>query len=321
MKVGTASYGSQKKRFKIKDGDNIFRILPPLGEMADLGKWFKYYRVEWGYRTSDGKNKPFLDCRKFNFETKEVEVESAAFLRRDEIRNAKDAVNKQLKTNPSDPTLLEKKKALGDLGMRYNCENKYYLNVVNEQGEIGLLKIGKRAMDGLQGQIKEFREKRGADPMGLVGTYFNFYRTGTGLETIYTVTPYREMLQDGSERIKSHTMDEGFISRLSSEAFELSGMYPTLTPDQVKRLAEEGETAVDEIFASKTTETKTTTVEETLAPEEVAEVLSTPTSTLDLPVTAAPVASSTLQQAPVAEVANEATMNEKDFLASLGVSV
>ena len=49
MKIGTVNYGTQKKRLKIVDGNNIFRILPPLGEMAEIGKWHKYYRVEWGY--------------------------------------------------------------------------------------------------------------------------------------------------------------------------------------------------------------------------------------------------------------------------------
>ena len=35
-----------------------------------------------------------------------------------------------------------------------------------------------------------------------------------------------------------HKMDEAFISRLSNEAFELSGMFPTVTPEEVDQMAD-----------------------------------------------------------------------------------
>ena len=38
MKIGKAKYGAGKKTyFKLKDGDQTFRILPPLGDLADDG--------------------------------------------------------------------------------------------------------------------------------------------------------------------------------------------------------------------------------------------------------------------------------------------
>ena len=50
MKIGKPKYGNGKKIFKIKDGDNVYRILPPLGKLADAGKWSVYQKVEWGYK-------------------------------------------------------------------------------------------------------------------------------------------------------------------------------------------------------------------------------------------------------------------------------
>ena len=327
MKVGTASYGNQKKRFKIKDGENVYRILPPLGEMADTGRWFKHYKVVWGYQDSNKKNKPFLDCFKASYNDSGkmigVDVPSAARDRAEEIRAARNAVLEALKTDPTNQELLAKKKTLADLGMKYNIESKYYVNAVNEQNEIGLLKIGKRAMDALMEQIKVQRE-RGLDPLGLNGLYFNFHRSGTGLSTVYTVTPHRVLNADGTESMKKHTMDDAFINRLGTEAYELADMYPAPTSEEVARIVAEGAPAVDEILGkSEGGNTSSTAnvndvlastaglVNNTPAPE-----VETPAQTPVAETPAEPVAET---PAPVAEENPLANMSEEDFLKSLGV--
>lgn len=335
MKVGTASYGNQKKRFKIKDGENVYRILPPLGEMADTGRWFKHYKVVWGYQDSNKKNKPFLDCFKASYDDSGkmigVDVPSAARDRAEEIKTARAAVADALKADPTNQELLAKKKTLGELGMKYNIESKYYINAVNEQNEIGLLKIGKRAMDGLMEQIKVLRE-RGLDPLGLNGVFFNFHRSGTGLSTVYTVTPHRVLNADGTESMKTHTMDDVFINRLSAEAFELADMYPAPTSEEVSRIVNEGATAVDEILGkSESSNTASNTnvndvlastaglVNNTPAPAPVAETpVETPVQTPVAETPAAPVAE-TPTPAPAAEENPLANMSEEDFLKSLGV--
>ena len=47
---------------------------------------------------------------------------------------------------------------------------------------------------------------------------------------------------------KTHVMDGTFLSRLGSEAFELSGMYPAPSAEEVSRMVNEGEVAIDEIL-------------------------------------------------------------------------
>src|SRR5271155_5530075 len=80
-KIGKARYGSsvsQRKYFKLKDGEQAFRILPPLGELADAGRWSVFHSVHYGYKTSDGKQKPFLSPEVKNRKTNMVEVQDAA---------------------------------------------------------------------------------------------------------------------------------------------------------------------------------------------------------------------------------------------------
>lgn len=254
MKVGKAKYSGGKKVFKVKDGDNVYRILPPLGKLADAGKWSMYYRVEWGYKDSEGRNRPFLDCRKVNFQTKMVEVESAAHLRREALKKQKDEIVAAFKAGNA---TKEQVQEATDLVKQYNQDAKHYLNVISINGEIGLLKIGHKAKLALDTEITKLREK-GIDPLSLEnGRFFNFHRsnpTGNFRDTNYQVTVYRENVQiDGKtyEQEKVHVIDDSIISRLSEEAFELADMYPAPTAEEVERLVVEGASAVDELLVGK----------------------------------------------------------------------
>ena len=78
VKLGKPKYEQGTKNyFSFKKGQDMFilRILPPMGELADEGKWSVYHRVEFGYAGTDGKMKPFLSPRVVNYD-KMVEVES-----------------------------------------------------------------------------------------------------------------------------------------------------------------------------------------------------------------------------------------------------
>ena len=57
--LGKPQYGSSnqyvtKKWFTVKDGETVFRILPPFGDEGTdpttLVRWSKYYSIHFGYR-------------------------------------------------------------------------------------------------------------------------------------------------------------------------------------------------------------------------------------------------------------------------------
>jgi hypothetical protein len=241
MEIGKANYegSSKKNRFKIKDGNNVYRILPPMGSLAKKGKWSQYFSVVWGYKNADGKNRPFADCRVVNFNTKMVEVESDAFLKSQKIKAAFEDLKARLKAGEKvDPEVLKKTEELKD---RYNIENKHYVNVVNLQGEIGLLKLGARAKKLLEGEIKKLTAK-GVDPLSLEnGRFFNIFREGKSFDTVYQVTEYKETVMMNGQEVdvpKVHKMDDAFISRLKAEAFDLGTLYKMATADQVKAIVD-----------------------------------------------------------------------------------
>lgn len=338
MELGKAKYGSGKMVFKLKDGDNVFRILPPMGKLAKSGKWNQYYRVEWGYKNSAGKNRPFQDVRVVNYDTKMVEVESAAHLRREALKAKMTELVAALRKDPTNVDLKKQVTDTKDAVIRFNLDSKYYVNVVDLNGQIGLLKIGYKTFKALvgdkkkgeKGLIDRLRDK-GVDPISSLdnGRFFNFHRQGKGLDTQYTVTVYQENVDVNGQtyqKEKVHVIDQNLISRLDEEAFELSGMYPEVTASQVERMVKEGATAVDEILGAGNTHVESE--DDEVAPEEtlgstatertptetsfVASITSVPVA----PTVSAPVAISTTTTVPPTAVSS--TMSTDEFLKSIG---
>jgi len=354
MKVGKASFGNKKKEFKIKDGSNVFRVLPALGNLADSGTWYVYNRVEWGFKDSDGVNRPFLDVRQLDFDNRDddgnflVKVESAAYTQREKFKARKIVVSDLLRTDRTNSDLLEEMKELNENLKRYNLDAKYYLNVVNLQGEIGLLKIGATHFKALKAKRDKIMETKGEDILAINGGYFmDFSRTNeTGKITdyVFEVTEYQEnVVVDGEtyQKTKKHNMDDVFIGRLGSEARELSGMFRTVTAEQVERFVTEGVPAIEEVLGRAKGEksgNSNTTSNTTNTTSSVSSNVSNSNSTVAEKkveqraeaVVEAPVTSmsnavldklSKSEQETVrapAETPTSSTMSEEDFLKSIG---
>lgn len=329
MKIGKPKYeGSQKNYFSFKKGVNrhVLRILPPLGNLADAGKWNMYYKVEYGHVGTDGRMKAFQSVRKVDFKTKMVEVESECHLRREKIQQKLEAAKEA-----GDAEAIETcKKLLG----KYNLDKKYYMNAIDLEGNIGLFKIGYKGFQALRDKIDKLKAE-GVDPIGVDdGRFFVFARSGTGLDTVYTADEYKQKVQatiDGEvvavEKSVPHSLTDEIISRLGSEAFELDSLFPEITPEEESRIVHEGPVAVDEILGKKKEEPK-----KEAAPVAKAETPApTPESTPEPVVEAkveAPVAETVdtttgeITETPAASAESSdkgiADMSDEEFLASLG---
>jgi hypothetical protein len=250
MKIGTPKHEKATKNyFSFKKDQNTFilRVLPPLGRLADLGKWSMFHRVEFGYTGTDGKMKPFLSPRVVNYQGM-VEVESEAHKRRQLLeaqqKQAKDAGNKAVEEQIR--ILLEK----------YNQDAKHYMNVIDLQGNIGLFKIGHRGFEALKAEVKRLQSE-GVEPMGVEnGRFFVFSRSGRGRDTIYTAQEYKQKTEvvgpNGQKIIADlpfpHSLNETIIAKLATDAFELDTVYPSVTSEQEYRIVHEGAKAIDEIL-------------------------------------------------------------------------
>jgi len=249
----------RKKYFSCKDGNNIYRILPAMFNLATTGEWSKFYRVEFGYKNSDNRMKPFLSPRRVN-KDKMVEVESAAHVYRQELKAETEALKASIKEGLENKTITkeEAKEAYDNqkaINKRFNLDSKHYMNVINEAGEIGQLKIPNRAMQGLRPLLKEL-EQKGIDPLSVDnGRWFNFHRSGSSLDTVYTVSVVKEQVEvEGHgtlEKDKVHVLSDSVLDRLEKEAFKLDQLFPAPSAEEVDRIVKEGPSAVDEILSPK----------------------------------------------------------------------
>lgn len=281
---GKASFGGKGRTwFKIKDGNNgPYRILPPMGDLADDGRWSAYYNIHYGYKNSEGKMRTFQSPLIKNRKTKMIESPDAALDRINQLKVKLDEA-KKAGNNEMYNKLLE---LVGGKKSRYNLDSNHYLNVIDLQGNIGILKIRHRAKLALDAKIKELRDS-GVEPLDPeTGRFFVFSRSGMAMDTIYQVSLYQEKLNiDGVGEVKRdvvHKITEDIARRCLvqnkdgsftyKEAARLDRLFKTPTSEEVDRIVREGEKAVDEILDTATNENVVDTDESGFEDEETAPV-------------------------------------------------
>ncbi len=321
MKLGTPKYEQSKKNyftFKKDQNSFILRILPPMGKLADKGKFSIFHRVEFGYKGTDNRMKPFLSPRKVNYE-KMVEVESFAHLKREKIKatteEARKSGNKVLEESGN--TLLR----------TYNQDAKHYMNAIDLQGNIGLFKIGHRGYQAFKAEIDRLMSE-GVDPVGIDnGRFFVFSRSGTGRDTIYTAVEYKQKQEMDNNGVKMvvdvpfpHAINEAIMSKLETDAFELLDVYPTVSSEEEKLIVEGGPAGVDTVFnarkAAKNPASATPEVakSETPAPvQPVVQATTTVTPEATAEVSLDPVTDAAIENSTPAPANDVASMSEDDF--------
>lgn len=347
VKLGKAKFGGdfvKRKYWKLKDGESVFRILPPLGDLADSGRWSQFYNVHYGYKNTKGQMRVFQSPLVKNRKTKMVEVADAAMERIEKLKaqetSAKSSGNKEL---------VEK---LSKLLQQYNLDNNHYVNAIDQQGNIGILKLRHRAKLALDATIAKLRAKN-VDPLDTAtGRFFVFSRSGTALETTFQVSVLQAQRDiEGVGTVYQdvvHTLTEEILGRLEKEAAQLDKLYKRPTSEEVAKIVATSDVltgkspAVDELFDTKPDDVVNSDGSEengedaanTQTPTPQSVTLATASqpvtmTTVSHPTTQATVvtakvapATQTLATAPVTPKTTAQALNEQtdeDFLKSLGL--
>lgn len=261
---GKARFGGGKRTwFKLKDGDNgPYRIIGPIGDLAEDGRWSAYSKIHYGYKNSNGDMRTFESPEVRNRKTKMIDVRDAALDRinglKKKLDEAKAAGNKELQ--------VELLKLVGGQKSRFNLDSNHYMNVIDLQGNIGVLKIRHRAKLALDAAIKGLRDSaiEPLDPE--TGRFFTFRRSGMGMDTVYQVLVYKQKLIVAGvgevEKDVIHTITPEIAARclakrdgkfIYKEAARLDTLFKKPTAEEVERIVRDGETAVDAILDAKNT--------------------------------------------------------------------
>ena len=238
MQIGEPKYENENRKkiyLDLEKGENVYRVLPAVGNLAALGHWSKYYSVHWGYKDLKGKNRPFLSPEIYNHNTKQVEVVDAAKLKIDLLKGEQEQASKDLKSAVETRNVVEAKRISDRLAelkailYQYRLEKKYYLNAMTLDGKIGLLKIGHKCKVALDEEIKKLRAK-GVSPLGINdGRFFVFSNIGVGSDTAYSVRVYKETIEIAGvgsvEKELVHSLSNEILARIPNEATELDKLY------------------------------------------------------------------------------------------------
>lgn len=223
---------TRKNWFSIKDGDNLFRIIPPVHSGADRGVWAKYYAVHKGFKSADGKMRPFICPMKKN-KDRIIEIGCPIC----DIYGEREAQVATLSAQGTDQEKITQFRY--EHVMPYQVEKKFYLNVLNAEGKIGILSIPSSAFYELDKLLKQLKSVDGIDATGVQkGLYINFKRSGVKPRVNFHVEVAYEgktLMSQGTP--KFHDLTPELIERLRTETVDLLKMYKDVTPEQISRIA------------------------------------------------------------------------------------
>jgi len=327
VQIGKPQFRNSAPRniFKIKDGSNLFRILPPIGALAEKGTWAVYAKIHWGVKTSDGKYMNFYCVEKKDNKTKMVTERCALCDAIAEKKVERDAqVKKFTDQGLGREEIVVKTKFLEDWLRKYNLETKWNVNVMNREGEVGLLKFAHSYYKDLEIHIGNLmypekgpdgKPRKPVDPIGAEdGVLFDFlYKEGNQKTRVQKVNIVKEQRDVGGEIVevtKRFPLTEAMITKFIDGHYDLSNLARILTPKEIESIVSSkfSTDVIDSIYTAGRAVAKAPEVAKVVEAEE-----EEPTET----VATLPVAKIQVEEAPAPQAApiSAAASSDDDFFA------
>lgn len=260
-------------RFKVQDGTNVFRILPPFGTEHE-NKASREVNLHWGFVTSDGKQRPVV-CS-YHYE-KFCPICQSAKSTEGEAERAKLMGN--------DDEYKELIKKAQDLRNR----KTFLYNAANKQGDMGVLELTKTSHEAVIELFTSYIKKYDKDPTSLKdGVWLEINREGKGFKTKYTVSLHRVTLRDADgeivEKLDRSPLAENILNNYEKNAVDIHSLYKPVLAADLQRILD-GE-PVDKVLA-RSEKPKQAAAQE--APPEEEDAFQEPAPT-PAPKAAAPIA-------------------------------
>lgn len=346
---GKPKYGKETanftKFFKLKDGSNVYRIIPPIKSQEVTGRWAIYHGVHFGYegvsRKEPGKGqiRTFKCVQEKNYQGMILAVcpECEAIQGYKEKLDSR--INSLKQAGKSAEEIAQMTVAYTSFLSSHRGDYKWYINVMNQAGEFGVLLISNKLKKQLETAIGEV-QAQDIDPIDVnQGVWFNFKRVGKGFDVPDTLEVVREPIpgMPGATKVKLAALSAEQCNAALAQCADLLEVVTVIGVDQIQMLVQSGgdPETVDRIFALSNKRDSSATAQPpvTVAPVRVSAPVSAPTfddaaahiaaleaqlaqaRSVAAPVLdAAPVAKVTTVAAPVSVVLPAGVNDEDDFL-------
>lgn len=247
------SYNNYPKRFYLKDGSNLYRVLPPNKSLKDRNKIAQYWSVIW-LTDSRGKKRPVSSIFRKN---KGIILQHDPLITKIEEMKREYDLAVSSNANPDTIAILKE-----NMKRVYN-KKIYALNVISASGELGVLEIPYTSYQNLEQRIRELYTQ-GIDAIGVgddKGVYFDFKRTKDERgRVVYPVDAATKTTKDASGNfvityVRAPLSPED-AARLAEQAEDLTKLYRELSLDEMTALATLDQNVFDAIFTRPQTDTE-----------------------------------------------------------------
>lgn len=229
-------------RHKVKQGTNIFRILPPFGEESN-GYPYRKWQIIWGLQDpKSGRMRPFASS--LMTERRDPVVE---FL--DDLRERLSAMEMELKSRGLDDkavTRHTKYKRLAKFIQDFSPKTSYVYNAVDKSGVVGLLELKTTAHKDMKMEMNKYIQDYNQDPTSLnsdeddSGVWFNVKREGEGFSTKYSVekVQIKGKLPTGQITFMDDRspLPEVLVENFEHLAYDLNSIYKLNTYDEMSEI-------------------------------------------------------------------------------------
>lgn len=229
------------KRHKVKDGSNVFRILPPFGESSN-GYPYRKWQIIWGLQDPEsGRARPFASS--MTSEKKCPVTEYVAALK----KKAESLKGQLAAAGVSEEDQKNRLGALNKLISDLSPKTVYIYNAVDKSGEVGLLELKSTAQKKMKAEMADYIKDYNQDPTSLnsdsadSGVWFNVTRSGMGRDTEYDVKRVTHKIKDPTTGKLSFEDDrsalpDNVIENYDNLAYDLSAVYQVKSYDELEEI-------------------------------------------------------------------------------------
>ena len=227
------------KRHKVKDGHNVFRILPPFGE-ASNGYPYRKWQIIWGLTDPEsGRARPFASSM-----TSEKRCPVTEYV--NELRKRAESLEAQLKASgASKDDVNARLKDLRELINNLSPKTVYIYNAADKAGEVGLLELKSTAHKAMKTRMNEYIQDYNQDPTSLnsadddSGVWFDITRQGLGRDTEYDVVKCQTRVKNGAALSfvdDRSALPDAVVQNYDNLAYDLSSVYQLKTYDELTEI-------------------------------------------------------------------------------------
>jgi hypothetical protein len=245
IKINMDSLKSRRewKRHKVKDGHNVYRILPPFGESSN-GYPYRKWQIIWGlFDPESGRARPFASSM-----TSEKKCPVTEYVQ--QLKKKAESLKSQLAAaGLSEEAQKERLGSLNKLISDLSPKTVYIYNAADKAGEVGLLELKSTAHKKMKTEMSDYIQTYNQDPTSLgsddsdSGVWFDVVRSGLGRDTEYDVKLLKLKSKNPTTGKISFEDDrsplpDAVVENYNNMAYDLGAVYQIKTYDELQEILE-----------------------------------------------------------------------------------